>query len=361
MSKHEHPAPAPGGQRPIEDAGTQALSEALSGSFKLVKVIMIMLVVVFLGSGVREVGSHERAVKLNFGKATGSGEEALLGPGWHWAWPYPINEIVKIPIGQVQEVVSTVGFYGRTREQELAGIDPQVRPTLDPVWDGYLLTGDGNIMHSSATLRYRINDAVRYAFNYSSASNVVLNALNNALTYAAATVNVDEAVRRNVTAFKDAVRSHVEATLFEQNLGVSVENLELNSIPPRQVKDAFDAVLGAENQRSKAINDAQSRANAIIAAAAGEAAAIVNRAYGEANQLTNTVAAEARYFQVQLEYYRQNPNLYLSRLQAETFGRMMTNVQLKVVQNEVSDRERKELRLQVNPEPPAPPPGAPEQ
>lgn len=359
MSKHEHPQPAP--DRPLEDAGTQALSEALAGSFKLVKVIMVILVVVFLGSGVREVGSHERAIKLSFGKAVGTGESALLDPGWHWAWPYPINEIVKIPIGQVQEVVSTVGYYGRTREQEAANVDPPVTRTLDPVWNGYLLTGDGNIMHSRATLRYRINDAVRYAFNFSAASNVVQNALNNALTFAASSVEVDDAVRRDVSAFKDAVLRRLEGTLFEQELGVTIENLELGSIPPRQVKEAFDAVLAAENQRSKTINDAQSVANGIIAAASGEASAIINNAHAEANQLTNTVAAEARYFSDQLQHYRQNPGLYLSRLQTETLARVMTNVQEKVILNQMPAGPRRELRLQVNPEPAQAPPRPPEQ
>ena len=112
----------------MEDAETQALSEALASSFKLVKVIMVLLVIVFLGSGVREVGSHERAIKLQFGRPVGSGESALLQPGWHWAWPFPVNEVVKIPIGQVQEVRSTVAYYGITREQEVAGIDPVMRP-----------------------------------------------------------------------------------------------------------------------------------------------------------------------------------------------------------------------------------------
>ena len=123
--------PAPGGDaRPLEDAGTQALAEALASSFKLVKVIMILLVIVFLGSGVREISSYERGIKLSFGRPVGAGEGALLRPGWHWAWPYPIDEIVKIPIGQVQEVTSTVGWYGRTKEQAATGIEPPMMPTL---------------------------------------------------------------------------------------------------------------------------------------------------------------------------------------------------------------------------------------
>jgi len=347
-----HP-PTPADSRPLEDAGTQALSEALASSFKLVKVIMILLVVVFLGSGIREVGSFERAIKLQFGKPVGTGEGALLNPGWHWAWPYPINEIVKIPIGQVQEVTSSVGWYGRTKEQELTGIEPQMFPTLNPVYDGHLLTADGNIMHSRVTLRYRITDAVRYTFNFTSASNVVKNVLNNALNFAAARFPVDDAVRKDVARYRDEVRRHVEQQLVARDLGVAIENLEINSIPPRQVMDAFTAVSSAENLTGTLINQAQTAANRIVATANGAAQAIVNGARADANRLTNSVAADARYFQDQLKYYRANPDLYVRRLQADTVGRIMTNVQTRIILDEKGANSRRELRLQLNREPEA--------
>ena len=357
---HQHPpASERVDNRPLEDAGTQALSEALASSFKLVKVIMILLVVVFLGSGIREVGSFERAIKLQFGKPVGAGESALLNPGWHWAWPYPINEIVKIPIGQVQEVVSSVGWYGRTKEQELSGIDPVMFPVLNPVLDGYLLTADGNIMHSRATLRYRITDAVRHTFHFSSASNVVKNALNHAINHAAARYKVDDAVRKDLSGFKAEVRRRVDQTLIAQDLGVVIENLEINSIPPRQVKDAFDAVLGAESISGTFINNAQTVANRIIATAAGAAQGVVNSAYADANRLTNSIAADALYFQDQLKYYRENPELYVTRLQAEYLSRMMTNVGTKIIQSETEPGSRRELRLQLGREPAAPTPPKP--
>jgi len=352
---HKHPAP----QQPMEDAGTLALSEALASSFKLVKVIMILLVIVFLGSGVREVGSHERAIKLLFGKPVGAGESALLGPGWHWAWPFPINEIVKVPIGQVQEVKSTVAFYGITREQEAAGMDPVMRAVLDPAWDGYLLAGDGNIMHSRATMRYRITDPVRYAFHFINASNIVQDTLNNALNWAAARYIVDDAVRKNVAGFKHDVGRHATEILIAEDLGVSIENIEIDSIPPRQVKEAFDAVTGAENTRSKTISEAQAAANGLLARASGEADAIVNAAQANATRQVQSVAADAQYFKDQLKYYRANPGLYVARLKAERMGRVMENVRTKVIQNENDGSTRKELRLQVSREAPAPPPTNP--
>src|SRR5580692_8146129 len=103
---HEHlPAPE------TRDAGSQALAEALSSSFAIVKIVMVLMVVAFFCSGFFQVGPQEKAVILRFGKPVGEGQKALLTSGLHWSFPYPIDEVVKIPITQQQIVQSTVGWY----------------------------------------------------------------------------------------------------------------------------------------------------------------------------------------------------------------------------------------------------------
>ena len=55
-------APPPEEPAAVEDAGSQALSEALSSSFAVVKLVMVGLIAVFLGSGIFTVPSQERAI-----------------------------------------------------------------------------------------------------------------------------------------------------------------------------------------------------------------------------------------------------------------------------------------------------------
>src|SRR5690349_3290038 len=98
---HEHDVPAKNPVTP-EDAGSQALAEALSSSFIIVRIVMALLVVAFLASGVFVVGPQEQGMILRLGKPVGEGEAALRGPGFHWAFPAPIDEVVKVPITQVQ-------------------------------------------------------------------------------------------------------------------------------------------------------------------------------------------------------------------------------------------------------------------
>ena len=72
--------PNPNQPPPAEDAGSQALADALRSSFFIVKIIMVALVLVFLGSGFFTVGPQEQAIKLRLGKPVGEG-------GAGAAWP----------------------------------------------------------------------------------------------------------------------------------------------------------------------------------------------------------------------------------------------------------------------------------
>ena len=118
-SAHAHPA-APAPLETSDDAGSQALAEALRSSFAIVKFVMVALVIVFLASGIFQVGPQEKAVMLRFGKTVGTGQQALLGPGLHWSFPYPIDEVVKIPYREIQKVDSTVGWFYMSPAQKAA-------------------------------------------------------------------------------------------------------------------------------------------------------------------------------------------------------------------------------------------------
>src|SRR5580698_7892333 len=112
---HRHDAPE------TRDAGSQALAEALKSSFLIVQIVMVGMVIAFFCSGFFQVGSQEKVVILRFGKPVGVGEKMLLGPGLHWSFPYPIDEVVRIPVAQIQTVTSDNGWYFTTPEQELSG------------------------------------------------------------------------------------------------------------------------------------------------------------------------------------------------------------------------------------------------
>ena len=356
------PAPPPGNPNRdvVEEVGSRALSDALRSSFVIVKILMVGLVILFFFSGIFTVPSQERAIILRFGKPVGTGEDQLLGPGLHWSFPSPIDEIVRIPIGEVQTVNSTAGWYQTTPEQEAAGNEQPNSGTLNPAVDGYTITSDGNIVHVRASVRYRISEPLNYALNFVNASNVLQNVVDNALFFASAKFTAEQATRREMGAVRDAVEQRVRDLVHQHQLGVAIEGCQVRIVPPLQVKAAFEQVSTAEIERRKARDDAQAYANRVMSTAQGEAAAVVNQGKTEANRMIQQVASDSQYFSDQLPNFTANPQLFRARLQAESMSRILTNVQERVFALPASpDGEKSELRVLLNPPPRRR--GAPEQ
>jgi len=362
---NEHPTPQP--TTPV-DTGSQALAEALHSSFGVVKFVMAALFIVFLFSGFFTVEPQEKAIKLRFGKPVGEGEAALLGSGAHWAWPYPIDEVVKIPITEIQEVRARANWFAQSALQEARGEVPPAPPgtPLNPAIDGYALTADGNIVHVRATLRYRIEDPVRCVFEFASGtnqtyslagiSNAVLNVLENALVHTAASFKMDDTLFDKI-AFQDAVQRRVVKLVQEQKLGLLVDQCVVESRQPRQLDDAFNRVTDAGQRRSTAIEDAKTYRNQVSSRADADAASAVDTAQTEKTYMVDRITTDAASFQKLLPAYGSNPALFKQLRLVETMGRVFTNVQDKMYLPTTADGKPIELRLLLNRELPKPKPG----
>jgi membrane protease subunit HflK len=335
-----------------DDAGSQALAEALRSSFGLVKLVMVVLVVVFLGSNFFIVDSRERAIVLRLGKPLGQGERVLLGPGLHFALPYPIDVVTKIKITESQSLNSTVGWYAGSREQELAGTEPPPTPTLNPAIDGYALTADGNIVHTRATLRYRITEPVRFALDFLAATNALQNALDNALIGTAARFTVDDILTRDRAGFQDAVTRRLTRSVEAQNLGVTVDQCNVESRAPRFLTEVFNRVLQTEVERNKKLDEARSYENRVLSGAGAEAANRINLAESDRRRQVESVKAESERFNDLLPQYQGAPDLYVQKVLNEVVARVMTNAQDKIFLASRPDGQTRELRLLLNREPP---------
>ena len=345
---HGHEAPE------AVDAGSQALAEALGSSFAIVKIVMVLMVVAFFGSGFFQVGPSEKAVILRFGKPVGEGRGALLGPGLHWSFPYPIDEVRKIPITEIQKVTSTTGWYFTTPEQELSGEELPAGQSLNPAIDGFAITADRNIVHTRATLNYHIEDPIAYIFNFASASNSIQNALNNALLFTAAKFNVDDILTRDVAGFQDAVLARVGDLTEQAHLGIVIDNCQVQSVAPRQLQDIFARVTEARQNQSKQINEANAYRDKTLLNAAAQASAITTQAAAASANYVKAIQADAKAFTDVLPAFEANQNLFAQQKVAETMALVLTNVQDKIFLPERADGQSRELRLMLNREPPGP-------
>jgi membrane protease subunit HflK len=355
---HEHPA------LEAQDAGTQALAEALRSSFLIVKIVMVLMVIAFFANGFFTVGASERAVILRFGKPLGEGDKALLGPGWHWSFPFPIDEIVRIPISTQQSVQTTVGwFFVEPGDDlnELNGENLPVTGPLNPAVDGYLITADTNIVHSRATMYYHVDDPIAYTFNYSNAQEMVQNALNNALLFAASSFNADDILLNRQTEFRETVQKRVTDLTDQEHLGIVVDQCEVQSVPPRQLANVFAAVTDTREKSASAISGAQSAATSTRLNAEAQATALTNQAAVDSANYVSFVKADAKRFNDLLPQYQTDATLFVQQQVTLAMQQALTNVAGKWFIPESKNGKPSELRLQLSPEPPGPVTGAPGQ
>ena len=273
--------------------------------------------------------------------------------------------MVKIPITEIQQVKSTIGWYFMTPNEEAAykatGVEPAAnsgRPSLTPGMDGYVISADRNIIHTRATLYYQVDDPIRYVFGFDSASNTVQNALNNALLYTAAHFAVDDILYNNRAGFQDAVLQHVSELAEQERLGISVDHCDVESMPPRQVKYIFDRVTEARENRNKVLYEAHSYENQVTNNATAQAFTITSLAVSARSRYVQSLEADAKAFSALLPNYKINPDLFEQQQLVQVMGNALTNVQDKFFLPERLDGKPRELRLLLNREPPQPKTGS---
>jgi modulator of FtsH protease HflK len=335
---------------PAEDAGSQALSEALRSSFFIVKIIMVILVLLFLGSGFFKVEPQYKAILLRLGKPVGEGEKALLGPGLHWAFPRPIDQVELIPFTSLQTANSSVGWYQSADERARGVPPPPGSQKLNPASSTYALTADSNIVHVVATARYRITDPVAFHFDFASGPAFITNDLNNALLFACSQMPIDDILTRKRAAFEERVQARLRDLIDAQHLGVTIDQVNFDASPPLFLVPNFNELDQAMVKRDKARNDAQSYANTVSAGADGQAATRVFSADAIRKRTVDMLAAQADTFQKLRGQFEQNPEFFARVRQMTLLENLYTNVENKMI---VPPNTR-EMRFELSREPQAP-------
>jgi regulator of protease activity HflC (stomatin/prohibitin superfamily) len=302
---HDHTRDAV--NRPISP-GYDYLSGALKVSFILLKIIMVILIVLFLVSGFRTIGPDEQAMVLRFGKIRGLGEKRLLGPGLKWVFPYPIDEIIRLPVQKkINMGLNLFWYYVKPGEEmkEATGEKTYAPPTLNPLIDGYCLVrgerqtaaaavtegSDYNILHSKWVLTYQITDPESFfkscfvddsqlqaGQNYAdvieqNVTSMLQNLMADAVVRTMVNYTIEEAMYERSAGVTDHVRRLLQDKLDKIDSGITIVGVQRNRIAvPRQVEDAFQAAHTAVATKEKTISEAKLYAEKTLNETAGPVA-----------------------------------------------------------------------------------------
>jgi membrane protease subunit HflK len=267
----------------------------------------------------------------------------------HWTWPKPIAEVVRLKTERVA-TLTTTAFW--PKEDPLAKDAGAPGPTLKPGTDGYTLTGDANLLHSRWAVRYTLSDPETFAFGWRDAAQTLHDEFDRAILATSAQLPVDQALRTNVEGFRSAVEQTLRARCDVLRLGVRVQGVDiLGLMPPRQVAEAFNAVVESEQERSRRISEARAYATRQTSEARGQAARTLAEGASAKNKIISQTKADADYFQKILVEYAKNPDVILKTLRQDAVRRTLEKVDQKfVVHRDASGQQ--EIRVMVSPEQP---------
>ena len=185
------------------------------------------------------------------------------------------------------------------------------------------------------------------------------NALNNALLYTAAQFNVDDILTRDVAGFREAVQQRVGDLVEQEQLGIVIDQCEVQSIPPRQLQDVFAQVTTARENRNKALLDAHSYENQVSEPVRRAGHLHHQRRPSPSARATSSPSPPRRSDSATCcRNTSSNPDLFVQMTFVQAMEQVLTNVQDKIYLPQRADGKPRELRLQLNREPPQPKPAA---
>ncbi len=301
------------------------VAQAIDAAWRRMHWWIITMAVLYLLSGVTVVKPDETAVILRWGRLLGATPALQAhGAGLLFALPRPIDEVVRVPTKHVSEamIVTLDAGPAPTVDDEEQTPTTTGGPTLDPIFDGYAVTGDQNIVQLSTVARYRIRDPGAWAFYSAPTEDVLRTEITSAMIRSLGEMRVDQVLSDGRKQLIATATERAQRGLDAAHSGLELSSLELTRLgPPVALAGDFSAVqsafIAAETRRKdalayaeRAVPDATAKVDADLQAARASAAADLAAAKGDA----------AAFLALEKEY-RANPGVVRERLYRDAIER----------------------------------------
>ncbi|MCK4341657.1 MAG: hypothetical protein KAY37_08040 [Phycisphaerae bacterium] len=264
---------------PESDPAQESLVRALQASFNILRVLMIVLVVLYLFSGVFRVEPGQQGLVARLGQlrlAPGEEGSQVFPPGWYlWMLPDPFDQKYVIT-GQVQTLKVTTFLFDHAEAATSKDLSKILRRARDlrPGVDGAMFTGDKNLSHGRWEIQYTIADAALFVKNIGESpadfEPLLQRLTETAVVREVARRTVEEVTRTALDSVRQGVQKRLQEELTELKTGVRVDQIVAYTIEPGAVRAAFIDVSRAENEKLALERQADERATEILNRAAGD-------------------------------------------------------------------------------------------
>ncbi len=255
--------------------------------------ILFIIALIWMATGFYKVEEAERGVVLRFGKHVETTQRGL-----HWHLPVPI------------ETVETVNVTERHQFPVKA----------------VMLTQDENIVDVEGTVQYQIGDPLQYLFNVRLPETTLAQATESALRQVIGRSKMDFVMTEGRDEIASRIKSNIQEIVDGYGTGVIVAEVNLQEAnPPQAVRDAFQDVTQAREDKERLINEAQAYRNEVLPRARGQAARLREEADGYKQEVVARAEGEAQRFTQLLKEYRKAPKVTRDRIYIDTVESVLGN------------------------------------
>ena len=333
-------------ERQARDAGVEglrALGAAVQVSIRVLVAVLGLLLIVSLLQCYVVVKQHQIGIVYRFGKP-----RQELKPGQHaLVLPPPFEEFRAYTVTR-EKSLETRAFLPAIDTATTAS-GAQLDAVLRPGVDGYLLTGDQNIIHCAATLYYWVSDPVAFYERQADGEKMLKTLLNHTLLRASWALGAEDTLF-SLPRFAERVTSLLKEEIQASGLGAEVNRLVLNSTPPRQAKSAFDAHIAASQRADEARKQAEGYRARLANETDASADQVLALARSEKSELERKSQTRATTFEQVLVEYRKNPQIVRRELYMQTLRRVAENADETFI---IEGKDGREIRMQLGSNPSA--------
>ena len=266
--------------------------------------------------GIYQLEPGQSAVLLRLGRHMGT----VSTEGLHWTLPPPLVTRTVVNVEEVQS--EDFGFHGQ--EEDTA--------KREELLDASMQTSDNNIIRLSFAVQYKVKDAFAARYRVKQPVPVLRDASQAAIREVIGTMTIDGVLSEQRGEVKLETQQKLQDILDSYDSGLEIQDVQLQEVqPPAEVRAAFDDVIGATQDASRAVNEAEGYRNEVIPHARAEAAEI--QASAEAfrvSKVAEATGAAGRFTAIAAEY-RKAPEVTRQRLYLETMELVLPEVDKVII------------------------------
>ncbi len=310
----------PGGGGP----GGGGFSFGGGGSKRPLILIPLVLLGLWLLSGIYQVGQEERGVVLRFGK-----QVAVKDPGLHWHWPSPIETVLTPKVTIVNRV--EVGF------RSAGGAIGRSDTGRDINNESLMLTGDENIVDINFVVLWFIDKPEDFLFKIRDPETTVKAVAESVVREIIGQTPFAEATTEARQQIEDDAREQIQAILNNYGAGIAVQEVQVQKVdPPDEVIDAFRDVQRAQADRERAQNEAETYQNDILPRARGDAVKMEQEAEAYAQEVVAAAEGESQRFIAVYNEFKGARDVTTRRIYIDTMAEVLGNMNKVLIDGSAS-------------------------